>query len=371
MLKKFKVSNFKSFNKDFEFNLSDVNGYEFNKESIKNGIVNNALIYGHNGVGKSNLGLAIFDIIGHLTDKNINEDNYLPYLNAMNGAPFAHFIYEFVFDSNTVIYEYEKLDVKTTHFERLVINGNELAKIDRRNSNQAEINFEGAETLNKQLTNKNLSLIKYIKNNTQLTDNLENNVFFSFYNFLECMLFFRSLDQNMYLGIETGSRGIEEDIIERGNVQDLENFLNKAGIKCKLSVEKEFEREVLAFNFNGKLISFYQIASTGTKALTLFYYWLQRLREKSKVKLLFIDEFDAFYHHDLSALIVEELKKTNIQFILTSHNTSIITNDLLRPDCYFLMTMKKIQSLSNSTPKELREAHNIEKMYKAGAFDGE
>jgi AAA15 family ATPase/GTPase len=95
----------------------------------------------------------------------------------------------------------------------------------------------------------------------------------------------------------------------------LESFLNRAGIKCKLTVEKELEKEVLAFDFNGKSISFYQIASTGTKSLTLFYYWLQRLKEKSKVKLLFIDEFDAFYHHDLSAIIVEELKKTNIQFI--------------------------------------------------------
>lgn len=371
MLKRLTVSNFKSFERDFEFDLSNVNGYEFNRDSIKNGIVNSALIYGHNGVGKSNLGLAIFDIVGHLTDKNINETLYLPYLNAINGAPVAHFIYEFLFDTNTVIYEYKKQDLKTAQFERLEINGNELAKIDRKQSNSAIINFKGAETLNNELTNKSLSLIKYIKSNSQLIDNLENNVFFSFYSFLESMLFFRSLDQNMYLGLETGSGEIQEDIIERGNVKDLESFLNRAGISCKLIVEKEFDKEVLAFDFNGRSISFYQAASTGTKALTLFYYWLQRLREKSKVNFLFIDEFDAFYHHELSAIIVEELKKSNIQFILTSHNTSIITNDLLRPDCYFLMTKNKIRSLSNSTPKELREAHNIEKMYKAGSFDVE
>ena len=60
MLRKFKVSNFKSFEKDFEIDLTNVNGYEFNKNSIKDGIVNNAIIYGHNGVGKSNLALAIF-----------------------------------------------------------------------------------------------------------------------------------------------------------------------------------------------------------------------------------------------------------------------------------------------------------------------
>ena len=91
--------------------------------------------------------------------------------------------------------------------------------------------------------------------------------------------------------------------------------------------------------------------------------------QQAQVLLLFFDEFDAFYHHDLSRMIIEKLKDTGIQFILTTHNTSIITNDLLRPDCYFLMNKKKIQSLSQSTEKELREAHNIEKMYKAGAFN--
>lgn len=76
-----------------------------------------------------------------------------------------------------------------------------------------------------------------------------------------------------------------------------------------------------------------------------------------------------FYHHDLSKMIVKTLKEIGVQFVLTTHNTSILSNDLLRPDCYFLMNKKKIQSLSNSTDKELREAHNIEKMYKAGAFN--
>ena len=45
-----------------------------------------------------------------------------------------------------------------------------------------------------------------------------------------------------------------------------------------------------------------------------------------------------------------------------------MTNDLMRPDCYFLMDNRKILPLSECTEKELREAHNIEKIYKAGAF---
>jgi AAA15 family ATPase/GTPase len=369
MLKRLKVSNFKSFEKDFVFDLSDTNGYEFNQECIKNGLVNNALVYGHNGVGKSNLGLAIFDLVGHLTDKNINAEHYSHYLNALNGEPTAHFEFEFLFGIDHVIYEYKKSKINRPLFERFLINGIELASIDRNQSTIAQINFGGAETLNKEITNTGLSLLKYIKNNTILDDNDENKVFFTFYQFVNSMLFFRSLQENMYLGLETGSGNIQEDIISKGNVQDLENFLNRAGIECKLTIAKDLEKEIIAFDFSGKAISFYDIASTGTQSLTLFYFWLQRIREQSKVQFVFIDEFDAFYHHELSALIVEELKKTGIQFILTSHNTSIITNDLLRPDCYFLMTKDRIRSLSRSTPKELREAHNIEKMYKAGSFN--
>ena len=185
------------------------------------------------------------------------------------------------------------------------------------------------------------------------------------------MLYFRSLTDRTYLGLEIGSRNTLEDIVNNKNIKDFEKFLNDAGIECKLSAIDELDKNNIVFDFNGKQIPFNQVASTGTYALTLFYFWFQSIKQSSKVSFIFIDEFDAFYHHSLSALVVEKLKETGVQFILTTHNTSIISNDLLRPDCYFLMTKKQIRSLSKSTPKELREAHNIEKMYKAGAFDVE
>lgn len=370
MLTKFSVSNFKSFNTEFVFDLQDTNSYEFNQSSVKNGTVNNVLIYGHNGVGKSNLGLAIFDIIGHLTDTKSPELEYSIYLNALNKSKKAHFCYEFLFDGNKVVYEYEKTNNKTILFEKFSLNEIELAYIDRNKSNEARINFSGTENLKTELDNKELSLLKYIKNNSILDLNHENESLQSFFKFVESMLFFRSLQRNMFIGLETDNTHITDDIIEKGNVKDFEAFLNRAGIECKLAVIKEFDKETLAFDFEGNTIPFMRTASQGTRTLTLFYYWLQRLKIASKVSLLFIDEFDAFYHHELSASIVEELKKTGVQFILTTHNTSIITNDLLRPDCYFLMNKNSIRSLAKSTPKELREAHNIEKMYKSGSFNG-
>ncbi|MEN9998850.1 MAG: hypothetical protein RI922_1840 [Bacteroidota bacterium] len=374
MLASLTVSNFKGFNSDFTFNLKETNGFQFNTECIKNGLINSALVYGYNAVGKSNLGFALFDLVTHLTDKHFKETDYSQhtYLNASSNSDKAKFYFEFLFDGNTVTYGYEKTSVRTLLVEEFCINGKTLAYIDKNVSNHAVIGFEGAETLNKELTNSNLSLLKYIRNNSVLNENEENEILNKFFVFVDSMLFFSSAYGNSFLGFEnTGFVGrIEEDIISKNNVIDFENFLQKAGIVCNIKVIEELEKKKLAFDFNGKLLSFYEIASSGTKALTLFYMWRQRFKIDKSVSFLFIDEFDSYYHHELAAFIVEELKQTGVQFVLTSHNTSIITNELLRPDCYFLMKKDSIKSLAQSTPKELREAHNIEKMYKAGTFNG-
>lgn len=370
MLRKFKVSNFKSFEKDFELDLTDVNGYEFNKDAIKNGVVNSAIVYGHNGVGKSNFALAIFDIIEHLTDKERHEYVYDNYLNAYSGSGEASFYYDFFINSKVVTYEYKKKDYKTISFERLEIDGKEVIVYDRKKHNNATITFKGAETLKSDIDNTELSILKYVKNNTDLEDNDINKTFLSLFAFVEQMLYFRSLLDRTYLGFDVGTKNILEDIVKKGNVKDFESFLNEAGIECDLSVfEGASGKKTIAFNFNGKLLEFQDVASTGTAALALFYFWFQSIKDNNKVSFLFIDEFDAFYHHSLSELIVRKLKETGVQFILTTHNTSIMTNDLLRPDCYFEMAKNIIRPLSKSTQKELREAHNIEKMYKAGSFD--
>jgi len=372
MLRKFKVSNFKSFEKDFELDLTKVNDYQFNKESIKHGTVNNAIIYGRNGVGKSNLAFAIFDIIEHLTDKERNEHLYQNYLNAQSNSNVATFYYEFWINSKIIAYEYKKTDYKTIVYEKFCIDGHELAVFDRTNSTNAKIKFKGAETLKTVIDNSELSILKYVKNNSELEHNEINTAFLAFFTFIDRMLYFRSLQENLYQGFDRGSSDVFENIVNRNNVSDFEAYLNKAGIECKLSIVQVLGKKSIAFDFNnGKQIAFHEIASTGTLALSLFYFWFQSVKEDSKVSFVFVDEFDAFYHHSLSALIVEKLKETGVQFILTTHNTSIMTNDLLRPDCYFTMTKKQIRSFANITQKELREAHNIEKMYKAGSFNVE
>lgn len=368
MLRKFKVSNFKCFKGDFEFDLSTAKNYTFNPECVKGGIVNNAMIYGYNGCGKSNLGWAVFDIIEHLTEKARLDFPYKHYTNAYNDSREAQFDYEFQIADSIVRYAYVKTDHKTIVSECLYINGNEVISFDRHNGNTTFVSkLKGTETLNKTITDNKLSVVKYVKNNSELEDNDVNNAFKGFFAFVEHMLFFRSLEDRTYIGLESKKGTLTNDIIQQDKLQDFEDFLNEANVECKLAIVDVMGEKDIAFDFGANKVLFREIMSTGTSSLMLFYCWYLQIQKK-EVSFVFIDEFDAFYHHKLSRLVVKKLKEIGIQFVLTTHNTSIMSNDLMRPDCYYLMNNKKILPLHKCTEKELREVHNIEKIYNAGGF---
>lgn len=369
MLTKFEVQNFKNFSEKLTFDLTQSKNYGFNNQCIVNGIVDKAIIYGHNASGKSNLGLAIFDIISHMTDKESRPDLYNHYITASSDNNMATFKYYFEFDGDKLVYEYGKSSLESIIFEKVTINDQDFVSLDRRESTELNINAVGAETLKKEIGESKISVVSYLKSNAVLAENKINSCFNKFIKFVEGMLFFRSLNANAYIGYEQGTRVLAVDIIEKDKVEDFQNFLNNVGIECKLFSEKSNNKDLLYFDFNGKYIPFDDIASNGTRSLELFYYWYIRFSQNNKVSFIFIDEFDAFYHHELAKSIVELLKNVKCQIILTTHNVSIMSNDLLRPDCYFLIENNEIKDLSVSTDKEIREAHNLEKMYRAGKFD--
>ena len=60
----------------------------------------------------------------------------------------------------------------------------------------------------------------------------------------------------------------------------------------------------------------------------------------------------------------------NCQMIMTSHNTNLMTNRLMRPDCMFILSRNgMLTALCNATTRELREGHNLEKMYIRWEFE--
>ena len=70
MLKTFETENYRTFSDRIIFDLTSKD-YTFSNDIVKNGLVNKAIIYGRNAIGKSSLGLALFDIISHLTDRPV------------------------------------------------------------------------------------------------------------------------------------------------------------------------------------------------------------------------------------------------------------------------------------------------------------
>lgn len=371
MLTRFSVKNFKNFNDEFIFDLTDTKSYEFNENCIQNGVVSKSIIYGHNGIGKTNLALAIFDIILHLTDKFRNMGYYSNYLNIENGSEIAEFRYKFKFKTDNIVeYRYGKKKPDELVYETLLINNKTVLTYDRNKDTEATITLEGAETLQKDLNQINISVLKYVKTSTVLVKNHTNEILQEFYSFIDAMLLFWSLETRHFSGYETlGNNDMIEDIIEKGNIKDFQQFLNEAGIKYQLKEIVVNGQRQLASQFGSKLLNFWETASAGTHSLTTFYYWLERIKEENSPKFIFIDEFDAFYHQSLAELVVKKLKEHNCQVIFTTHNTGVMNNDLLRPDCYFLMFKDRICPLFRLTNKDLRFAHNIEKMYRAGSFN--
>ena len=368
MLKKFSVENFKGFQDKITLDIGSPSNYSFNSEIVENGCVTKGIIYGINSCGKSNLGLAIFDIITHLTEKQKLLQSYDFYLNMSGRKSFAEFEYTFVFDGHEVVYKYSKTEVDALRSESLSIDGKEVIFYDFLTRDGFTL-LEGSNTLNASIKNESpISRVKYVNSNSILADNTQNQVFKKFIDFVEHMLLFYSLDSRGYEGFMNGTESVAEGIVNSGKVKDFQEFLQENGIIYDLYGCEVDGRKTIYCHFDNKDADFFKIASTGTRSLALFYYWYIRME---KASFVFIDEFDAFYHYELSEAVQKRLSgMKGVQIFTTTHNTDLMSNDLLRPDCYFLLENNGIKAISELTEKELRQAHNLQKMYKAGAFNG-
>ena len=363
MLKKFEVAGFKNFKDKLTIDFSDVHDYQFNPECVKNGLLSKLIIYGRNSVGKSNLGLAIFDIVCHLTDKNVTPGLYDYYLNS-DSCQSAKFRYEFQFENDHIEYMYSKDRDRNLLDERIFINDDLLFQY---NYSSHAGDFSGLRALNPTLILdfENIdSLLRYVINNTSVS---ESHPLRKMFRYVSSMLWFRNLDENRYIGYTSNTKNYLNFIFEGNNLNKFNKLLLDIGVEDELIGKQDNDGTTRLYWNKPTLLPFFKTASSGTKALYTFYYWYKTAKD---VSLMFIDEFDAYYHYELSECIVKILEKMpNTQVILTSHNTNLLSNKIMRPDCYFILTHSGITSLVNATNRELREGHNLEKLYMSGEFD--
>lgn len=373
MLKKFKVKNFRGFKDKVVLDLTSTNSYMFNKELVKDGLIKNGLLYGINGSGKSNLGFALSDIVKTLTDLNISKDFVECYnKNYDSDEKMIIFSYEFLFGKDDVIYEYGKSDIQTLVYEKVIVNNKQVLyfSFDSHNSlNVPELDYDYFSELKgldfSKLNTNRISILKYVSGFV----NLENNIIGKIINFANHFLWFRSLSfsGNDETGIKIGIDNIASIIVRNKKLDDFQKFLCDQHINYRLDHKSINGSEHIFVKFKNTTAEFFDVASRGTAYLALFYSWLIEFKN---ISFLFIDEFDSYYHYETAANVFKIVSSFgNIQSILTTHNTYLMKNDITRPDCVFLIKDSKcVKSLPNYTDLELREAHNIEKLYRGGAF---
>lgn len=377
MLKRFSVKGFKNFKDELVFDLGNPGKYDFNSHLIQNKIVNKGIIYGKNGSGKSNLGEALFDIDNNLMSlgKGLN------FLSPFNGVyrnifseTYPIFSYCFLFGETEVEYTYRKANPQYVLSEELKINGKTVLSYDSNKPDELFSAIPNTENLNFKNMSKGISPLLYIYRTIKFD---EKSPITELFEFVEGMLWFRCLNKgNQFKGFASQAEQIEKAIIEKGKVKDFQSFLETmadihydlvAGETGQIDMITGERQKALFVSLDEKTYLLSSLLSTGTEALELLFYWQMFF---SNVRFLFIDEFDAFYHYELSEKIVLLLNKnTSFQSFVTTHCTSLMTNELSRPDCLFLMSENKIKPLCDCTNKELREGHNLEKIYHNKGFD--
>lgn len=381
MLKRFDVTNYKNFEKQITVDFSKIGGYQFNQECITNSNIGKMLIYGRNATGKTNLGRAILDIanigLGMIDSRNPSGI----FLNADSEQRYAEFKYTFQFDNDEILYSYKRISESQLLDEKLEINGKTAFyyNFETKENQFDNLTFLDADTaitdrylnsmenleLEENGMRRTLPFLRWLINNTALQSD---SILLKLDDYIKGMGMIAS-------GMSTGPRlrqfyeSFYDMLSLDDNLQDFEDFLNMMGVECKLKLILLPDGRKELYFVHNKPVPFVGTASSGTISLMNLY---KRLMFGKKASLLYIDEFDAFYHYEMSENVVRFFKKkyADCQIIMTTHNTNLMTNKLMRPDCLFILSGKgTLTALCDATPRELREGHNLEKLYISGEFE--
>ena len=381
MLKKFAVKNYKNFKDEIVLDFSKVGSYQFSADCLTAGFISKMLIYGRNATGKTNFISAISDIQNLVLD--LPYLNRISILNADSDQDKIDFTYVFSIDKQEITYNYSRLSNGALAYEEMLLDGKRVFVCD---FEKDQYNFSGlfhisAETLNSDLyldlihkkTNANsvigntVPFLRWIVTNTVLK---EYSILRSF--FEEVLLMFAVLTHGN--GIRRNKIDTEDFFKKLENNEELiklERFLNDMGVCCRLTLKKLPDgSNELYFGQNKRLVPFYATASSGTLALLNLYRRI--FVGNIEPSVLLLDEFDAFYHYEMAENLVKYLKNhyRQTQIILTTHNTNLMNNSLMRPDCLFILSRDgRLTPLNKATQRELREGHNLEKMYISGEFE--
>ena len=378
MLLKFSVKGFRNFKDTITMDFSDISGYKFSDDCINNGVITKALIYGKNAVGKTNLCAAMFTIVYLINGRKFRTNNII---NADSDENISIFDYLFKIDDNYLRYMYSLSERGTLINESLYINNHKVFECDFINFKFDFLNLMNF--IKTELPSTYIDQLNDLKNNEDEENDKQDYPFlrwiFTNYVLNDDTLFYKlrkDITFIRYIGNDSNNmlyflnRNFANSLKNNDGLRKFETFLNEMGINCQLVLKKLPDDNYELYFKHKKMLLFFDNISSGTLSLVKLYQRL--LLSEKEPTILLIDEFDAFYHYELAEKVLRYLKKyyPETQIILTTHNTNLMNNKLMRPDCVFILSSYGvITPLSRATDRELREGHNLQKMYISGEFD--
>ncbi|MCQ2071444.1 MAG: ATP-binding protein, partial [archaeon] len=170
ILSKFTVTGYRNFVDETCIDLTDVHRYDFNTKCVEEGHLFKTVVLGGNGSGKTNLGLALFDIVYTLTEHPPHplQLQRSAFLNCGFSGKYATFVYEFSIGSDTVVYEYRKTSPRHIVYESLHVNGRPVFVRDGLGdtSDYSGLKKHGIGMTGIDIPNGPLSILRFVYNNT-------------------------------------------------------------------------------------------------------------------------------------------------------------------------------------------------------------
>ncbi|MCQ2078455.1 MAG: ATP-binding protein [archaeon] len=367
MLLRFSVSNYRGFRESIGIDLTDKKNYQFGKECVRGDFLDKVIIVGANGAGKTNLGYAMVDIISTLTgySRDIGQCDGECFVNGNGDSDHALFHYEFTYQGTYITYEYGKRSPEEIVSEKLIIDRViifDYSVDDLAHGNYHLERVDAAKIDINTLDGKKALLRRIIEETYQ--DRYS--VIRAISDFASHTLYYRAMwKKDEHIGIIDEDDDLDRFILGNGYIGELTAFLRDVG-----AVENEI------VGVDGRLmirtahrdIPFDKAASRGTMILCRLYCWIKRCIDKDA--LIFFDDFDDMFHYRPAERAIRNIISSNRAIcIFVTHNTGLISNDFLRPDCCFILEDGRISSLASRTDKDLRRGHNLEKMLREGEFD--
>ena len=421
MFEYIKLKNFKSFS-DIEFNMLD----------RRNNPKKLILIYGENGIGKSNIASAFFTLSETLRTMDVrdlmealisdetslnNKEELKKYLRSRykdietiikenktvssEGTMLLEFGFningkrgKYLLETNNTQIIHEKLEFTLTkkrgvYFDitESKLSINEKVFLDKNTYTEIKtacLKFCGKHSFLSILLHEiNDKSDKYIRD--QISDNFDS--FLKFITRISCKIKFGSRQERGILGLpkevlaeyESGSIPVSNEKILDKTEKMLSNFftltnrdIKKAFYKRNIVDDEINYSLVLSKKIAGKIRDIdFSLESTGTQSII---QQLPFMLVAVKGSVAIIDEFDTGIHDLLvKSLIISLNNNINGQLILTTHNTLLMESNIPKDSIYVINELssndKEIQCILHYNNK-ISDKNNIRNQYLLGKYSG-